>query len=337
MRTSPNMPVMPGEIAGPVGDGTVQGFQPGGYFALPKDDICRALICCGDDDPIGNWTSDTAPTRTFISVSFPGGNDIIQPQLGDSWTSWDCVGVYISEISQADADQQALAAMQDCIGDDWLDPTGEPIVPTYNEPTTCSIPCASGGSFYHSIASGLFVGRTQVEANSRADIVCAAEAATLKFCIVGSLDGGCVGSIYLDVLLVSPYSSGMTVGVVGSLPTGLSIFPIVGGGTFTIGGTCTAHGIWTFLIVVTDSSGNYTARPFSITVLEITTGSLPNCQNGVAYSTQLAVTGGSGNYSWSITSGVLPAGLSMTSSGLISGTPTESGTFPLEFTVVDLG
>src|SRR5688572_12446082 len=43
------------------------------------------------------------------------------------------------------------------------------------------------------------------------------------------------------------------------------------------------------------------------------------------YSHQMSVYGGSGSYTWSIWAGSLPAGLSLSSSGLISGTPTTAG------------
>lgn len=338
MRTPPNMPVLPGETAGPVGDGTVQGFQPMGYFALPKDDICRPLICCGDDDPIPNWTSDTAPTHTWLSVIFRNGNDTIQPQLGDSWTSFDCLGSYISQISQADADAQAVATMQDCVGGDWLDPNGDPVDPIFNAEVTCSSACAGGGSFFHTVSSGIYVGRNQNAANQMALQSCAAQAILLKFCLVGSLDGGCLGSVYSDSVSVDVYRAGMVCSIVsGTLPGGLSMGSLQPDGSISFTGFCNASGIFSFVLMVTDALGNYTLKPLSITVLEITTASLPNFQNGVAYTKQMDVVGGSGNYSWSITSGVLPTGLTLNAAGLISGTPTESGVFPLEFTVIDLG
>ena len=57
--------------------------------------------------------------------------------------------------------------------------------------------------------------------------------------------------------------------------------------------------------------------------LTISTTSLPNGQVGVAYSATLTATGGTTPYAWSITSGVLPTGLSLNAStGLISGTPS---------------
>ena len=59
--------------------------------------------------------------------------------------------------------------------------------------------------------------------------------------------------------------------------------------------------------------------------LTITTSSLPAWTAGVAYSQTLAAAGGTSPYTWSIASGPLPAGLSLSSSGTISGTPTTAG------------
>lgn len=82
------------------------------------------------------------------------------------------------------------------------------------------------------------------------------------------------------------------------------------------------------------SSGNPNPDP-----LAITTTSLPSGQVGVAYSTTLAATGGTPPYTWTTTSGTLPAGLMLTAStGAISGTPTVSVTnLALTFQVKDSG
>lgn len=73
------------------------------------------------------------------------------------------------------------------------------------------------------------------------------------------------------------------------------------------------------------------------TTVSISTGALPNGQVGIAYSATLGATGGTAPYAWSLTSGVLPAGLSLSAStGAISGTPTAVATAtPLTFMVKD--
>jgi hypothetical protein len=73
--------------------------------------------------------------------------------------------------------------------------------------------------------------------------------------------------------------------------------------------------------------------------LTITATSLPNGAVGTPYSQALAATGGTGAYSWQVTSGTLPAGLTLNAStGVISGTPTANVTAtPLTFKVTDSG
>ncbi len=68
--------------------------------------------------------------------------------------------------------------------------------------------------------------------------------------------------------------------------------------------------------------------------LSITTTSLANGLQGQPYAQFLLEQGGVGNLTWS-ESGALPAGMTFTTQGVLSGTPTVSGTFPLTFTVTD--
>jgi RHS repeat-associated protein len=62
------------------------------------------------------------------------------------------------------------------------------------------------------------------------------------------------------------------------------------------------------------------------------TSSLPDGTASHSYSVQLNATGGSNSYTWSLLSGSLPSGLSLSSSGIISGTP-GSASNPVTFTV----
>ncbi|HKV25419.1 MAG TPA: DUF4082 domain-containing protein, partial [Candidatus Acidoferrum sp.] len=71
-------------------------------------------------------------------------------------------------------------------------------------------------------------------------------------------------------------------------------------------------------VIFTPSSGT-AGNPVSVS-----TTALPNGTVSVAYTQALSATGGTSPYSWSLASGSLPSGLSLASSGTISGTPTTA-------------
>jgi len=66
----------------------------------------------------------------------------------------------------------------------------------------------------------------------------------------------------------------------------------------------------------------------------ITTTSLPNGVTGVSYSAALSASG-SPSGTWSIIAGALPAGLTLSSTGAISGTPTAVGTANFTVQITD--
>ncbi len=86
-----------------------------------------------------------------------------------------------------------------------------------------------------------------------------------------------------------------------------------------------------------DSASATATTTFSLTILAatplgITTSSpLPGGTVGVTYFQALSATGGSSPYTWSVASGALPSGLTLSSGGAISGTPNAVGSF--NFTV----
>jgi hypothetical protein len=104
----------------------------------------------------------------------------------------------------------------------------------------------------------------------------------------------------------------------------------------TLSGTATTAGSYSFSVTVTDSAKTTVSKGFTLVVtpapLTIATASLPNGQVGVAYAGQFAAAGGTSPYTWSGSAG---DGLSVSSSGAVSGTPTAVGTFAVTVTVTD--
>ena len=81
----------------------------------------------------------------------------------------------------------------------------------------------------------------------------------------------------------------------------------------TIAGTPTTAGRFDFSVTVTDSDGDTDTNPFHIVVdpapLSIVTSSLSPGTVGVSYSQSLSAIGGTGGYTWNVTSGYTPCGI----------------------------
>jgi hypothetical protein len=127
----------------------------------------------------------------------------------------------------------------------------------------------------------------------------------------------------------------------GSLPAGLALGSS-SNGTVNITGKPTANGPSSFTVQVTDAVGETANAPLTIVIstLAITTTSpLPNASfttPPTPYSEQFAASGGQSPYTWAVASGSsLPAGLSLSSTGLLSGSPTVQGNFTFGITVTD--
>jgi len=140
-----------------------------------------------------------------------------------------------------------------------------------------------------------------------------------------SLPNGTVGVAYSQTLAatggMAPYTWALAS---GTLPAGLRLsYSGVISGTPT-----TAGGPTSITFQVTNNVGTSATISLSITInapLSITTSSLPNGTVGVAYSQTLAAIGRTPTYTWAVASGTLPAGLKLSASGVISGSPTTAG------------
>lgn len=143
-----------------------------------------------------------------------------------------------------------------------------------------------------------------------------------------SVPNGTVNQSYTASITASggytPYSWSLAS---GNLPAGLTLNSSTG----AITGIPTSAGTFSFTVKVTDASGQSATKSLSLTIaanlpsLAIITGSLPSGTVNQTYSATVTATGGTAPYSWSITAGSLPTGLTLNSStGVISGTPTSS-------------
>lgn len=93
-----------------------------------------------------------------------------------------------------------------------------------------------------------------------------------------------------------------------------------------------------YTCTVTNAQGSAVTTPAVLTVngpLTITTTTLTSGTIGVAYNASLSATGGISTRTWSLDSGVLPAGLTFSSSGVLSGTPTTAARASLVVRVTD--
>jgi len=281
--------------------------------------------------------------------------------LGRSFTASGCLGVCTSTISQEDADlcaaRQAIsctltpppnnppdlppvcATPGGCSGGGGTIPLPPPPPPPIifsNEPQTCCVSCPDGTQFCFTTPSGTFVAGSVAQANAQAKSYACKRANQLLLCIIGTFPPSCTDEAFTATLsaktgIGSDYHWTL---VAGSLPPGLAL-----SGTntpfLTISGTPTATGTYTFTLKVTDGGGNFMQKTYSIVILAITSGTPPDASLNQPYSFQFTAGGGLPPYSFVVANGQLPDGLSLTTGGLLSGTPTTSESVNFTVCVTD--
>ena len=154
------------------------------------------------------------------------------------------------------------------------------------------------------------------------------QAVTVRVCPVitvspSALSNGTVGANYSAAVSASGGTSPYIYAVSsGTLPSWASLSASTG----AITGTPNSNVSASFTIRATDANGCTGTRSYTVTpvcpTLTISNASLPPGSVGVAYNQTLSVTGGTGPYTWTVSSGTLPDGLTLGTGGLISGTPT---------------
>ncbi len=252
------------------------------------------------------------------------------PSLGRDWRTTSCLGLCVSDISQADADVCAANVAVFCQS---TNVTGQFQAIYYSREASCTVHCPDGSEFTYTVPSGRFTSLSQATANAIASSY-ACNQAHLNLICLGSLTADCcVGSAYSSRAAINPGNRTVTVSVVsGTLPTGLSLTWNNSG--FTIAGTPTVPGEYSFTIRAEDESGNYIQKAFTVCVLDIAWNTnpygtpLPAATTGTIYTLTFSAPCGTPPLSYQVISGTLPPGMALNEvTGILTGTPTTVGTF----------
>lgn len=147
-----------------------------------------------------------------------------------------------------------------------------------------------------------------------------------------SLPSAGINTLYSTTISATGGAGGYSFALAsGTLPSGLSLST-----AGVISGTPSTAGTSTFIVSVTDSANATVSTSLSLTVAlappTITTATLPPASTTQAYSATFAATA-SGSVTWTATG--IPAGLTLSASGLLSGTPTTVATYSLVVTATD--
>jgi hypothetical protein len=175
----------------------------------------------------------------------------------------------------------------------------------------------------------------------------------------GELGVSTSGTILADATVSQSYTTTLTpnggappytwtVASGSTLPPGLSLLagsllpPNFTPGSTILGGAPSAAGNYTFALIATDSLGHQVSSTFTlhVSLIDILSGTVMTPITGAAYSQQFTAVGGTPPYTFSVsplslTEEMLPPGLTMSSAGLLAGTPTSTGPCEFRLTVQD--
>ncbi|MBP6820062.1 MAG: putative Ig domain-containing protein [Acidobacteria bacterium] len=146
-----------------------------------------------------------------------------------------------------------------------------------------------------------------------------------------TIPAGTAGTVYSQTFSHSGGIGTVSFGQFGKLPAGITFTGA------TLSGTPTQTGSFPITITATDANGCTGSRNYTLVIncqsINVNPTTIPSGTVGVAYSQSFTQTGGIGATSFSLT-GALPTGITF-SGATLSGTPTQSGSFPITVTATD--
>lgn len=153
--------------------------------------------------------------------------------------------------------------------------------------------------------------------------------------LIEHIEDGKINKAYTDRTVVVGGNTPYVTQVTGSFPAGLTINSATG----VLSGMPSVSGVFTFTVNSTDADNANVSKTYTITIEgvppTISTAALTDGTELTPYSFTLSAAGGTVPYSWTVNA--LPAGLSLSVAGVISGTPAKgsAGVSSATYTVTD--
>jgi len=292
------------------------------------------------DNPAGD------PPPAGEAQTGTGGNP---PPLGSEWDNESVLTIV--EVTDPDVDPNDEAGNQnvESLADDtspgsggWRTPPGQTRPTIYvNHPQTCTIFCPDGSPFSFTVPVARYRSFSQADADRAAYSFACRQAQLNAICLGSIASTTCVDQVYNQTIIANTANIPVSFSVIsGSIPDWATA--TVGPSSIRIRGTPDTGdiGTYAFTIQAVDVFGFTMTKGYSIEVTEcvplcsITESTLTAFDQGQSYSAQLHATGGTAPYSWALVEGQLPDGLSLSTSGLISGiSDLTNGNLDQTFTV----
>ena len=299
---------------------------------------CKTVNPCPQDPlPLLGYSAETPDVLNHIGLGWSS----TPPPLNFPFKNPSCfvaLDVPVSTPGDAQvANLMAQAQARQCAAAGWTTPDGQPVITYQSSTQFVTETCPDGSTFTFGVVAGLFVDLTQAAADQAALSYCQRQVQLHVVCLSGTFPALCLN----QPASVTITASGVSLGKInenvwaitsGELPPGMTL----NGGTIasdsvTITGIPTTVGTYSFSVMVTTPQGDYMEKAFSLTVVGLLTAALFATQSN-PFNFQLAW---SGFDAPAFASFDMPPGLSLSASGVITGTPPTAGTFSATVQITD--